>query len=128
MASSTTGAMNAPRSGSASTGSTDMGSPYTISVGAPKHGHSGAHLVALLQADQRAHGHRLVARIADDHLAEPRAHPGDHIVDHRLMNHRPTDAGASLPCLGGDLARDLLDVEVEFLRSRHGVRTEDRSR
>ena len=123
VASSTTGAMNAPRSGSASTGSTDSGSPYTVSVARPS---------AATAARTSSRWCRLTSApmvtvslrgLPTTTLSSLRAQTGDHVVNHRFGNHRPADARASLSCLGGDLSRDFLDVQVEFRRSRRGVRS-----
>src|SRR6202165_2106270 len=130
--SSTTGVMNAPRSGSASTGSIAIGSPCTRTdargtgpTGSRAHGV--AYLIALPQAHQRSHGDGLVARIADHHSVEASAQTRDDIVDSRLGDERAADAGASLTRLGGDLPTYLLDEEVEFLRPCHGIWPEDRA-
>ena len=77
-----------------------------------------AHLLALLQAGQRAHPRRLVGRVADDDLRQPRGHGLDDRV-HAVGGHeRAPDRGALLPGLDGHLGDQLLDVQVELRRAR----------
>ena len=85
------------------------------------------HVGALLEAGERAHAHAFALGVADGGFGESlRQRFGDRVE--ALGGHdRTPDRGAFLPGLGGDFARDFLDVEIEFDRAGFDVGAEDRT-
>ena len=78
-------------------------------------------VVALAEADERAHARILCARVADLGLRQPLAESlfdGVQILGRR---HGAADGRAFLPCLHRHLGRDFLDEEIELRRSGPGV-------
>ncbi|MCY1291820.1 hypothetical protein D9M70_410230 [compost metagenome] len=76
---------------------------------------------------QRAHLHAFHRRIADHHLAQPLAQALGHGVEVFAGNDGAADRRALLPGLGGHLAGDFLDEQVEFFVVRGDFRGEDRA-
>ena len=88
--------------------------------------HRRADAVELGAAGEGAHLRRLLARIADADPGEALGKRVLHRVEMRGRRHGTADGGAFLARLGGHLARDLLDEQIEFGRAGRGVRAEDR--
>ena len=115
---SSTGGMKAPPA----IGGCAVGSPATIR--APAASSSAifcANVVALAEADERAHARILGARVADLGLGQAL---GERLLDRIEIigrRHRAADRGAFLPRLHRHLGRDFLDEQVELRRSRRRV-------
>ena len=82
--------------------------------------------IELRAAGERAHLRRLVARVADPDLGEPRGSASWTASRCCGGRHGAADGGAFLPRLDRHLARHLLDEQVEFGRARRRVGPEDR--
>ena len=84
-----------------------------------------AHLLALLQAGQRAHPHAVLGRVAHHHLGQPVACRLGHLVRQRGRHEGPPDRGALLAGLDRHLGDQLPDVQIELRRARPGLGTQD---
>ncbi len=89
-------------------------------------GDGAAHLVALVEAGQRAHAHVLAGGVADRGLRQSLAERVGDRVDHSNGHQRASHRGALLAGLDRQLAGDLLDVEVELGRAGPRGRRQDR--
>jgi hypothetical protein len=85
------------------------------------------HLLALVEAGERAHGHALGAGRADDDPRQPLAGGLDDVVDQVPGDERAPDRGALLAGLNRHLGDELLDEQLELRGVRRGVRPEHRA-
>ena len=76
--------------------------------------HVAVHFGFLRGAKQWAHAHPVRRRVADRHFGKPRTEGRGHRLHPRGGNQDAPDGRALLTGLGGHLACDFLDEEVEF--------------
>ena len=90
-------------------------------------GHLAAHVLALVEPDESAHGDALGCGGADHDLGQLRADRVGHLVETLARDEGATDRSALLPRLDGHLRDQRVDEEDELRGARTGVGSEDRA-